>query len=1336
MYKSLDLSKIGIKPKLSIHRPNKSKIGNINEAYEKGLTLKLNGLDELNFKIPYQVIGSDKQLKRNKNVDKIKHQYLVYLQYHNYTQWFIAEPPVENSNEDSEYLSITCYSLENELRKDIIRMYQKTSITITTVTNDVLIDTNWSLGRVPSGFEETSSTKPYRSFDIPSKRVLECVREIGETFGVVPLFDTNNKIINYYKEDEIGENKGLRISDRKYLQSIIREQKVDEFCTRLKVYGQDDISIQRVNPTGQNYIEDFSYFLYPFQRDSNGNVIESSDYMSDSLANAILDYNDLVDSKTGEFEGYLNDKETLQTTLTTKENEMATLQDEYAVIKDDLETAKQDGSDTTQLETDLSNKQDEINTKQTEIDQVESDIAAVDSNISSLRNTLKLENNFTTAQLEERRIYTHTQEWSNSNISGDQDLYNEGLKELDKRKNPNPNIDVNVINFLSMVTESKNWNKLVLGDIVNISSKGIDINIKSNISEAYINLEGNDIDLRISNITNIDNQQNRFLNMFYRSELVSNAFDTKKVEWDNIDSNVREYVDKQINDVKSSIDGLGIDIKRVSADGFLSKSESQLLKTSLNQVKSESTDLVNVATNLGIATEKTNYSNALSDLEAYLNNNWIGQPSYPISLLLTDRDTINTKFQAVQDSKSILIDKISSIQATNAENNAKNHADIGISNMSDPFFEKNKHFFTNKSYYEEESPPDLGGTGTIISGVGLNGGNVLEVANEKWIFYRYAIPVDVNKTYRVRFRVRQTVNPTSGGQGIYAGVATLDANYNNITGGDGTHRYCATDGYTLTTSEGWVVFEGEVSGVGDTHNNFRSGTAYVRPMFITNYSSGNGTAQVDVIEFKDVTEEKNAISYTDSYSEKKIVKSSSTPSDTSVLWLDTSLTPNVFKRHNGTVWLKATPTNADEIDESASKKWAGESGADVTGNNTSNDTNNVDGVTSSKANNNPATVIVSDTDTSLNYKQADYIVSSGSYAVTTIQSAINSIGTSGGKVVLLDGTFDVNDTIYIPSNITIEGQGDSTIIRVVAFDDSSGIKSVFRNKSTSGEQDIKIRGMKIDAYNNVTTKPYGIKLNDSNDIIISDVNMMHLNRSVWGSNSNNIMITNSFFWSSVNSNIYLQNTNNSSVTNNYCDGTNSSSSSIGIKINSGNNNVVMGNRCTKFTDGISVSGDNNIISNNICTYSGSDGIKSEGVNSTVSNNKCLLNNNGMTIRYSTNNNIYGNTLMNNENEGVYLIFSSSDNNITNNSFIGNGTDADNIFGHIYIYDSCNRNNIRGNIFRIGSNTYRPKCAVEIATTNCSDNVVVHNDMRNAGVNTSPILNSGTGTITTLSGNLT
>ncbi|KYD04272.1 hypothetical protein B4119_3344 [Parageobacillus caldoxylosilyticus] len=61
--------------------------------------------------------------------------------------------------------------------------------------------------------------------------------------------------------------------------------------------------------------------------------------------------------------------------------------------------------------------------------------------------------------------------------------------------------------------------------------------------------------------------------------------------------------------------------------------------------------------------------------------------------------------------------------------------------------------------------------------------------------------------------------------------------------------------------------------------------------------------------------EESAKQYTETYAEKKIYRGLNPPSNPAIdtLWLDTSVTPNVLKRWNGSTWVKATPTTASEV---------------------------------------------------------------------------------------------------------------------------------------------------------------------------------------------------------------------------------------------------------------------------------------------------------------------------------------------------------------------------------------------------------------------------------------
>ena len=135
----------------------------------------------------------------------------------------------------------------------------------------------------------------------------------------------------------------------------------------------------------------------------------------------------------------------------------------------------------------------------------------------------------------------------------------------------------------------------------------------------------------------------------------------------------------------------------------------------------------------------------------------------------------------------------------------------------------------------------------------------LAIGDDAWVYCAQAIPVNTSRVYLIRFKVRQTVNGT-GGTKVYAGVTTLDKDFNNLASGSGVHRYCAVNGETITAEDGWQIFEGEITGKGDeSRNQFRPGTAYIRPMFIVNHPDGTGTAQVAELECWDLFDNKQLV---------------------------------------------------------------------------------------------------------------------------------------------------------------------------------------------------------------------------------------------------------------------------------------------------------------------------------------------------------------------------------------------------------------------------------------------------------------------------------------------
>ncbi|MDF3836846.1 carbohydrate-binding domain-containing protein [Cupriavidus basilensis] len=120
-------------------------------------------------------------------------------------------------------------------------------------------------------------------------------------------------------------------------------------------------------------------------------------------------------------------------------------------------------------------------------------------------------------------------------------------------------------------------------------------------------------------------------------------------------------------------------------------------------------------------------------------------------------------------------------------------------------------------------------------------------------------PIDTNKTYIIRARLRQVTGEGS----IYIGVGTRDANGKEIVNSTGaSFSYTAASNVRLTASMGWQTFEAQITGeytpaagVYDAKK-FFAGSKSAAPLLLYNYYNNGGedssrTVEVDYLELVD-----------------------------------------------------------------------------------------------------------------------------------------------------------------------------------------------------------------------------------------------------------------------------------------------------------------------------------------------------------------------------------------------------------------------------------------------------------------------------------------------------
>lgn len=552
----IDFRKKPVKPQLFLCKPSKEIIGKLNEAYDIKFNLKLGALDQLSFRLPV-FIDKNHAIERNENADNIKGRYLVKLVLDKYEEYFVVNTLTKQGEDSGEYLDIDMLSLGYELNDKTIRGYEVVSKKLTELTNDILVDTIWKVGYVDSEFD-----LKYRGLQVSSNTALELVFEVAKTFNALTIWHTQTRTIDFVKPDNTGLDKGFRIKYGRYLETLNEEDNAEEIITRLKLYGKDDISIRGINPTGTSYIEDFTYFIYPYSETISGDtyeVLSHSDYMSDELCHAILAYENLLEDNKTVFQDLLAEKGTYNDTLDVMNNDLIELQAELKILLDErdvlntriskqqdaIDNADNHGESTTLLKSDLVSMQAElniklfdINAKQGEVDNQKSlivtqedKVTGVENEIDDLKQLLDVRNNFTPALLEERNQYIIEKEWSDSNIETAEDLLKEGVKAFNELKQQKVTLKVDVANFLSMVTEQRNWDKLSLGDAITIEHERLNIAFKAKLMEIEYSFEDDKINLTITNVKDLSNKD-KFLDMLYKSYNSSTQVSIDSWKWD------------------------------------------------------------------------------------------------------------------------------------------------------------------------------------------------------------------------------------------------------------------------------------------------------------------------------------------------------------------------------------------------------------------------------------------------------------------------------------------------------------------------------------------------------------------------------------------------------------------------------------------------------------------------------------------------------------------------------------------------------------------------------------------------------------------------------------
>ncbi|MEB6232624.1 synaptonemal complex protein 1 [Mammaliicoccus sciuri] len=282
------------KPKLWLLKPNGQRIERIAGVSKLQGTFKYTNLNQITFQIsPTMFDGIKHERVKNTVFDKIRNKYIIEFKYNNFRDYFVIDDLKEVSNE-SENIQVVADSLGTELNGKSMNEIEMLGSTISEMYNKIFENYAplWSIDHIDSKVEDVK-----RELTAQQGTVMSTSEQINTLFDTITIFDNINRKVSVYHKDSVGINRGLRVRENSYLKSFEDSMVSKDIITRLIPMGSNGLTIHSANPAGSDYIEDFSFFIKPFKRDANRNVIEHSDYMSDELCHALLDYEEFYETK-------------------------------------------------------------------------------------------------------------------------------------------------------------------------------------------------------------------------------------------------------------------------------------------------------------------------------------------------------------------------------------------------------------------------------------------------------------------------------------------------------------------------------------------------------------------------------------------------------------------------------------------------------------------------------------------------------------------------------------------------------------------------------------------------------------------------------------------------------------------------------------------------------------------------------------------------------------------------------------------------------------------------------------------------------------------------------
>lgn len=443
-----------------------------------------------------------------------------------------------NENQSNHTKEITAYGLEKKLEKNTIALSDcglmlkdKDEETDTYSFDEYLYQqTGWRLGHIDDSVRYMDNGEPkLRMQEETNTSFYSFITEtIAEQFCCVPVFDRKNKLINLYDIDGFGNDLKLVLNKDNYLKSLEKTFNSSDIVTRLILEGnEEECIVEEANPTGLNYIENYSYF------------IENED-MSKELIRALKLFEELTPKRMEKWKEYVSlkaQKNSELSTLDSSENILMTKCNQLQNIIDgytDMETEEEYYLlDDIKSELDVSNL--ELQSVSSQIYKIERELKELDIKINRLNKLCRRETSedeagnllFNENLLSELKDYIYYDTYSDDSFVDANELIKTGKHILESKCKPTVEFSIDSVNFANRLLGDKSRLspeiQLGLGDVISTYDKERDKEELVFFTGWTMNYEDNKLGLTFSN-KKTNKEDTRVI-----ADLLKKSKETKKI---------------------------------------------------------------------------------------------------------------------------------------------------------------------------------------------------------------------------------------------------------------------------------------------------------------------------------------------------------------------------------------------------------------------------------------------------------------------------------------------------------------------------------------------------------------------------------------------------------------------------------------------------------------------------------------------------------------------------------------------------------------------------------------------------------------------------------------